>query len=214
MGFASWQPVCWRRLVLQQFRRFWLELGQDRQQGLPVTRVEAKEALIGRFAINGDDNKACVIDVFDFTRNGVCTTVALLRYPLENDLSIRSIDALFEDCSVFWDEIAADAFIAGNRAAKYPQTPDTAKSGKRAPVGPLMGEAHQDVALSDRIKAARVAAKLSSARLGKLIGVGEQLVKKWEKGTIVPSREELLRVAQATGILAQHLLPDGDDKKN
>ena len=65
-------------------------------------------------AVNGDDNKACVIDVFDFSRNGICTTVALLRYPSENDLSVRTIDSLFEDYSVFWDEIAADVFISAD----------------------------------------------------------------------------------------------------
>ncbi len=40
---------------------------------------EAKFALKGRFAVNGDNNKARLISVFDIMRDGEAVTVVVLR---------------------------------------------------------------------------------------------------------------------------------------
>ena len=50
-----------------------------------------KVCVKGRFAVNGDNNKARLIAVFDIMRDGEAVTVVLLRYSIENDLVMRPI---------------------------------------------------------------------------------------------------------------------------
>lgn len=168
--------------------------------------VEAKEALVGRFAVNEDNNKVRVIGVFNIAREGVAVTVALLCFPIENDLSIRTIDGLFDDYSVFLDELAADTFIAGHRNKDVTTPGEPTDVESPANENPQTTTPGKTVSLGRRIKAAREDAGLTPAALGKLIGVTAQVVKKWEKDGASPSRKQLMSLARATG--AQFLLDD------
>ena len=170
-------------------------------------RSEPRHALVGKIAVNGDDAAAVVIDVFDLSNNGICTTVALLRYPLENELVVQTIDALFKDCSVFWDELAAEAFVAGHRPDISTGIQSRSTKGKQ-PAGTSAEVDKGLTILSENIQAARAATGLSAAELGKLIGVATKIVKRWEAGTETPSGDQLLMLAKATGIRVENLVPD------
>lgn len=76
--------------------------------------AEAREALLGKFAVNGDDSKARIVDVFDIARDGKIVTVVLLRYPTEKQLVIRTVTELFQEFSVFAGKRGADKFIVGH----------------------------------------------------------------------------------------------------
>lgn len=82
-----------------------------------MTSGRARQALKGRYAVNGENHKARVIDIFEIVREGVTATVALLRFDDEHDLVLRTLPELFSDFSVFSDERDADRFIAGHRPA-------------------------------------------------------------------------------------------------
>lgn len=81
-----------------------------------MTNARARQSLKGRYAVNGDNNKARIVDVFEIVRDGNSLTVALLRYDEEHDLAMRSITEMFGDFAIFWSEKDADRFIAGHRA--------------------------------------------------------------------------------------------------
>ena len=164
---------------------------------------EAKIALRGRFAVNGDNNKARLIDVFDIVREGEAMTVVLLRYPIENDLVIRPILEVFEEFSVFWGEDDADNFIAGHGNEKVHVTtlgeiePEPESRRRRTARLQTVGS---------RIKAIRLKAGMSKRELGKLVGVASQTVKNWEKGLEMPLREDATAIANACGTSVQWLL--------
>lgn len=169
---------------------------QQTQRGIPVTSVEAREALVGRFAVNEDNSKVRIIGVFNIARDGVAVTVALVCFPTENDLSLRTIDGLFEDFSVFLDEASADKFIAGHLSRDMSIHEGTVEFERLAEEdAPVACEP-----LGVRIRAARDTAKLTAAELGKIVGVSAQTVKKWEKGGTSPAPKQLVSLERALGV--------------
>ncbi len=164
---------------------------------------EAKFALKGRFAVNGDNNKARLITVFDIMRDGEAVTVVLLRYSIENDLVMRPIVEVFEEFSVFWGEDDADNFITGhgNREAHC-----TTLAGFETELEAGTDSTAYLQTVGNRIKAARVKAGLSKRELAKLVAVTNQTIKKWEKGQQMPLREDVSAIAQACGTSPQWLL--------
>ena len=99
-------------------------------------RAEARHILRGRFAVNGDNARARIVDVFDIARDGQNTTVVLLRYPAEDQLVMRTIFELFRDFSVFSAKKSADNFIAGHRSRLTGSTDDDVGSGPDVGVDP------------------------------------------------------------------------------
>jgi transcriptional regulator with XRE-family HTH domain len=57
------------------------------------------------------------------------------------------------------------------------------------------------------IRLAREAAKLTQAKLGASCGVNQSTVAKWEKGSISPTRQNMVRLADVLGIEARNLFP-------
>jgi repressor LexA len=60
--------------------------------------------------------------------------------------------------------------------------------------------------LGQRIRRARIAAKLTQGQLGKDAGVTPQAVTKWESDVASPSRTNIVTIAKVTGVSVQWLL--------
>jgi transcriptional regulator with XRE-family HTH domain len=59
----------------------------------------------------------------------------------------------------------------------------------------------------DRLVEARVAAGLSQATLGRLVGVSETTVRAWERGRAAPTAHHLASIADAVNASASYLAP-------
>lgn len=57
------------------------------------------------------------------------------------------------------------------------------------------------------IRVAREAAKLTQAKLGEHCGVNQSTVAKWEKGTISPTRDNMVRLSEILGGDARDMFP-------
>lgn len=155
---------------------------------------DAKSSLKGRVLVNGDNGKARLIDVFDVFRDGVSVTMCLLRYPEENDLAIRPISEVFEECSVFWGEDDADSFIRGHRRRGGDSKEDREDGGKPLPT------------LGARIKAARLAEGVTRRRLAKRLGVARHIIRQWESNRMITRREDIAMIAEICGVRADWLM--------
>lgn len=173
--------------------------------------------LIGRYAVNGDNNKIRVDGIFDIARDNSVVTVALLRYPEENDLTLVTLSVLFDQYAVFWDEPAADKFIQGDQPKRFdklslvakplPTPPITSSAQTRAPpssetVGRKRSSNPETrpSTLGPRLRDARRAAKLTASQLARRIAVATRRVTAWEDGTTVPLRDELKKIAEVTKV--------------
>lgn len=156
---------------------------------------DVRTALKGRFVVNGDNSKARLVDVFDIMRDGEAMTVVLLRYPAENDLAIRRVDEIFDEFSVFWEEVDADSFIAGHGSEAGGRGEDDVK--------PSVSDLHT---LSGRIKAARMSASRTKRQLARMVGVSPHAIRKWERGDGTPRRQKIAAIARACGISITWLL--------
>ncbi len=57
------------------------------------------------------------------------------------------------------------------------------------------------------IRVGREAAKLTQAGLGKVLGVNQSTVAKWERGTISPTSKNMARLAEILGGDARDMFP-------
>ena len=60
--------------------------------------------------------------------------------------------------------------------------------------------------VGNRIRAARIAANLTQARLGELIGRDHRTIHRWEYGQRVPNLDDLLLLADALGVELDELV--------
>lgn len=60
---------------------------------------------------------------------------------------------------------------------------------------------------AEHIKRARLQARLTQDELGRKVGVASITVSRWERGTQDPQRHQYVRIAEATGLQLDELLP-------
>ena len=58
----------------------------------------------------------------------------------------------------------------------------------------------------ERLKELRLAKGLSAAKLGKILGVSDSTIIRWENATIIPSVFSLKHVAEYFGVSADYLI--------
>ena len=58
----------------------------------------------------------------------------------------------------------------------------------------------------ERLKELRLAKGLSAAKLGKILGVSDSTIIRWENATIIPSVFSLKLVAECFGVSADYLI--------
>lgn len=76
-----------------------------------------------------------------------------------------------------------------------------------------VGEGDGEMTFNQRLKELREDAQLTQVRLAEQLGVVQQTVAKWEKGTASPDPETLVRLADVFGVSADYLLGRSDRKE-
>ena len=58
--------------------------------------------------------------------------------------------------------------------------------------------------IADRVRQARLAAGLTLGALGEQVGVSHTAIRQYEKGGLVPSSSQLLKLARACGVRTEY----------
>lgn len=69
-----------------------------------------------------------------------------------------------------------------------------------------------DTTFAANLRAARARAALSQTALGRLIGIGQGAITKWERGEIAPTVDQVIKLATALGTTPAELLTGCETK--